>query len=65
MTKGLNDESLHGLVDGSEKLEEENLEEIILRNHGLKIQQKHEFINDLQNEPELMDLIRELSKLFT
>ncbi len=35
-----------------------------MKNDTLKIQQKHEFISDLQNEPELMELMKELSKLF-
>jgi hypothetical protein len=35
-----------------------------MKNETLKIQQKHEFISDLQNEPELMELMKELSKLF-
>ena len=62
--KGFNDESLYGLSCDNETLIEENLEEIIFKNNNLKIQQKHEFISDLQNETELSELLKELSKIF-
>jgi hypothetical protein len=58
--KGFNDED-------DEDLQKDNLsvEDLIFQNNNLKIQQKHEFVSDLQNETELMGLLRELLSLFS
>lgn len=62
--KGMNDGLLFNESNEDEIISEETLEQTLMKNPNLKIQQKHEFISDLQSESELMDLMRELSSLF-